>query len=211
MKEKNKGVLLDLDGVLLDTEGMYTQFWDAVDARFPSGIANFSQVIKGCNLHDILGNYPTEQMRRDVVAMLDEFQRDMVYRFFDGALESLAQMRAAGLKTCIVTSSDQRKMDAVYAQHPAFRAMVDDVVTGEMVTHAKPHPECYLLGASRLGLEIAQCVVVEDSINGLRAGRAAGARVLGLATTVEASRVEPLCDLMLDGIDQVTIEMLLSL
>ena len=49
-----KGVLFDLDGVLIDTEGTYTQFWEAVDRRFPTGVEGFAQVIKGSNLHNIL-------------------------------------------------------------------------------------------------------------------------------------------------------------
>jgi beta-phosphoglucomutase-like phosphatase (HAD superfamily) len=57
MKEKNNleyGVLFDLDGVLLDTEDIYTQFWEEIDHRYPTGIVDFARVIKGSNLHEIL-------------------------------------------------------------------------------------------------------------------------------------------------------------
>jgi len=188
-----KAVLFDLDGVLLDSEGTYSEIWSAIDRRFPTGVANFASVIKGCNLADILRHFPDDGTREKVCAMLDESQRAMRYTFFDGAEALLRQLAAQGVPCALVTSSDNRKMEAVYAQHPWFRQFFDVVITGEMLTRAKPHPDCYLLAAQKLGKEIGECVVVEDSLNGLRAGRAAGAVVAGIASTLPAEVVVPLC------------------
>ena len=78
-----KGVLFDLDGVLIDTEGTYTKFWEAVDERFPTGVQDFAQVIKGSNLDNILHTYfPTEELREQVTTLLDELQGDMHYEYF---------------------------------------------------------------------------------------------------------------------------------
>lgn len=193
------GALFDLDGVLLDSEGCYTQFWDSVDARFPTGIPNFSTAIKGSNLHEILHNhYDSPQVRQQVTEMLDNFQREMSYEFFEGAMEFVQRLNEAHVATCVVTSSDQKKMDSLHCQHPDFQAHFQAIVTGDMVSHAKPHPECFLLGAQMIGADIKDCIVFEDSINGLFAGRAAGATVVGLATTLPRTLIEPLADFVID-------------
>ena len=216
MKQENNiqstGVLFDLDGVLLDTEGTYTEFWSAVNDRYPTGVPGFAQRIKGSNLATILDTYfPGDERQREVTAMLDRFQAGMEYRFFAGALELLDTLAAAAIPACLVTSSDRLKMEAVYRQHPDFERRFAAVVTGDMVTKPKPDPECFLLGAQRLGLDISRCVVVEDSLNGLRAGRAAGARVVGIATTCAASEVEPLCDRCLPAIDRLDTDIIRTL
>ena len=136
-----KGVLFDLDGVLIDTEGTYTQFWEAVDRHFPTGVEGFAQVIKGSNLHNILHTYfPTEKMRAQVTEMLDNFQHDMEYNYFPGAIELLKELKSNGIACCIVTSSDKRKMESLYSQHPDFPSHFDAIVTGNMVTEPKPSP-----------------------------------------------------------------------
>ncbi len=206
------GVLFDLDGVLLDTEGIYTEFWGTVERSHPTGIDNFAHRIKGSNLATILNTYfPEPSLQREVTAMLDRFQAGMKYSFFPGALELLDNLAAAEIPTCLVTSSDHLKMEAVYGQHPDFRHRFADVVTGDMVTRPKPDPQCFRLGAERLGIDIGRCVVIEDSLNGLRAGRASGARVVGLTTTCTAAEVTPLCDCCLPSIANVTIDIIQSL
>ena len=67
--------------------------------------------------------------------------------------------------------------------------MVDHILTADMFTHSKPHPECFLLGAEIFGANIDNCVVFEDSFHGLEAGNRAGMKVIGLATTNPASAI----------------------
>ena len=207
-----KGVLFDLDGVLIDTEGTYTQFWEAVDRRFPTGVEGFAQVIKGSNLHNILHTYfPTEDLRAQVTEMLDDFQRDMRYDYFPGAIELLHDLKGSGIACCIVTSSDKRKMESLYIPHPDFPTHFDAIVTGEMVSEPKPSPECFLLGAQQLGIDIKNCVVIEDSINGLKAGMASGARVIGLTTTCTREAIAPHCHLVMCDISDINIDTILEL
>ncbi len=211
-KKTIKGVLFDLDGVLIDTEGTYTQFWEAVDRRFPTGVEGFAQVIKGSNLHNILHTYfPTEQLRAQVTEMLDDFQRDMQYNYFPGAIHLLEELKAAGIACCIVTSSDSRKMDSLYSQHPDFTSHFDAIVTGNMVSEPKPSPECFLLGAKMLGINIKDCVVIEDSINGLKAAWASGAHVIGLCTTCPKDAIAPHCHATAHEIGDLSAQSILTL
>ena len=207
-----KGVLFDLDGVLIDTEGTYTQFWEAIDRRFPTGVEGFAQVIKGSNLHNILHTYfPTDETREQVTDMLNDFQRDMQYNYFPGAIELLEELKSKDISCCIVTSSDKRKMESLYSQHPDFPSHFDAIVTGNMVKEPKPSPECFLLGAKMLGIDIKDCVVIEDSINGLKAGMASGAHVIGLHTTCSREAISPHCHIVAPSIGNITAQSILNI
>lgn len=214
MSEKNNskrcGVLFDLDGVLLDSEGQYSIFWSEMDKLYPTGIENFADFIKGFHLSRILGYFASETVRTQVLDRLSAFENEMRYTFFPGALELVKRLRDCGVPMAIVTSSDRKKMQSLYSQFPTFAALFDQIVTGDMVTRAKPDPYCFLLGASLLDIDIKDCVVVEDSRNGLLAGRASGARVIGIATTMSRSEVEPLSDVTVDVVAELTVEGMLG-
>lgn len=209
---KFKGVLFDLDGVILDTEGIYTKFWDAVEERYPTHIPNFSSVIKGSNLYEILhDHYADEETRNLVTEMLNDFQRDMKYEYFAGVEDFINELNAAGIPACIVTSSDQKKMDAVYAQHPDFKSHFQGIVTGEMVKNAKPDPECFLLGAQIINCSPQECLIFEDSIKGLKAAHAAGGYVVGLPTTNAHDVVAEYANVVLDSFEGLTLDKLKTL
>ena len=204
------GILWDLDGVLLDSEGKYSIFWARMDEEHPTGIDNFASYIKGFHLNRIMSYFESEEVRQRILDELLAFERDMVYEFFPGAIELVKQLRAAGIPMAIVTSSDRKKMQSLYSQHPEFPTLFDHIITGDMVTKAKPDPDCYLMGAKMLGIDIKDCIVVEDSRNGLIAGRESGARVIGIATTLSREAVNELSDMTLDSIGQLSVEQMLN-
>ena len=213
MSEKIKkpcAVLFDLDGVLLDSEGQYSIFWGAMDREHPTGVPDFARFIKGFHLTRILGYFANDQERRQVLDRLLEFERNMSFEFFPGAIELVKQLRQAGVPMAIVTSSDRKKMAALFSQYPEFPTLFDKIVTGDMVTKAKPDPDCFLMGARQLGVDIRDCVVLEDSRNGLIAGRASGARVIGICTTLSCDDVRPLCDLMVNEVCELSVEQVLA-
>ena len=203
---KIQGVLFDLDGVLLDSEGQFSIFWRAMDERFPTGVEDFSNYIKGFHLARILGYFANDEIREQIVQELVEFEKNMRFEFFPGALALVKRLRDMGIPMAIVTSSYHKKMQALFSQHPEFPALFDTIITGDMVTRAKPDPDCFLLGAQRLGVDIKDCVVFEDSRNGLIAARASGARVIGIATTLSADIVAPLSDLTIPCVNDLDIE-----
>lgn len=200
-----KAALFDLDGVLIDSETLYTQFWAEVGRHHHLPSPTFAYDIKGTTLTDILEtHFPSAEVRADVDRLLHEFEDNVVYPIFPGALEFVDKLRGLGMKTVIVTSSDDLKMEFLYAQHPGFRAHFDDVVTAADVTHSKPHPEPYLVGAGKAGVDPAECVVFEDSYQGLQAGRAAGAYVVGLSTTNPAEEVARYADLVVGSLAELS-------
>ena len=129
-----------------------------------------------------------------ITERLNEFEQQMDYQYVAGFEDFIKSLRQQGVKTAVVTSSNQVKMQAVYASRPEFRALFDAILTSEDFERSKPDPDCYLKAAQRFGVEPADCVVFEDSFNGLKSGRAAGMYVVGLATTNPADAIRPYCD-----------------
>ena len=208
---KNRcGVLFDLDGVLLDSEGQYSIFWGQMDEEHPTGIPDFASYIKGFHLTRILGYFSDDDVRDQVFNKLLEFERHMRFEFFPGALEFVQMLRDNGIPMVIVTSSDRKKMQSLYAQHPQFPTLFDHIITGDMVTKAKPDPECFLTAAQQIGIDIKECIVFEDSRNGLIAARESGARVIGVATTLSAAEVDSLSDMTIVAVKDLSIQQMLS-
>lgn len=210
MANNKIGVLFDLDGVILDTEGIYSEFWKEIDRRFPTGVVGFSDVIKGTCLEDILNNNFPKENHEEIINILQNFQKDMEYRYFPYAIEWVKSLHEAGIPMCIVTSSDQEKMNAVYKQHPEFRGFFDAVIVGEMVENAKPAPDCFLLGAKLLGKDIKDCYIFEDSLNGLKAALASGGKVIALSTT-NAPELLTDAKMVIPDFKDFTIEKMLSI
>lgn len=198
-----KAALFDLDGVLIDSETLYTQFWDRVGKSHHLPSPTFALDIKGTTLNDILTTYfPKPEVRADVDRMLHEFENEIVYPVFPGALEFVDSLRQKGMKTVIVTSSDEKKMAFLFNQHPDFASHFDAIVTAADVTRSKPDPQPYQIGAAKAGVTPQECIVFEDSFQGLEAGRRAGAYVVGIATTNPADKLQGHADRILNSVDE---------
>jgi HAD superfamily hydrolase (TIGR01509 family) len=113
--------------------------------------------------------------------------------------------------TAVVTSSNQPKMESVYRYQPGFKSLFDAILTSEDFAKSKPDPDCYLRAAARLGARTDECIVFEDSFNGLRSGRAAEMKVVGLATTNTAESISVLSDIQIDDYQYVNYNFLKSL
>ena len=102
-----------------------------------------------------------------------------------GARELLLALHTAGMPQALVTMSERPLAELVSSaiDFPAFSA----IVSSNDVTHAKPHPEPYLLGAAGLGVPVADCVAIEDSEPGLASAVASGAVTIGVPHTVALS------------------------
>ena len=203
-----KAALFDLDGVLIDTEPVYTRIWNDIEKHFPTGKENFAQIIKGSTLPKILNTYFRPEDHAAIIAMLEEAEESMDYPLFTDTIPFLQRLRDAGIPAAIVTSSNDRKTNRLFAMYPGFRDYFASVVTDSRVRHSKPDPEGYLLGASDLSTDPADCVVFEDSFNGLKAGRAAGCTVVGLSTTNPAGSLTDLADIVVPSLGDKALTVL---
>jgi len=196
-KMKMKAALFDLDGVVFNTEPQYSVFWGAQCREFHPEHPGLEHEIKGQTLVQIYDAWFSGELADKqalITERLNQFEQQMDYQYVAGFEQYMQRLRQAGVKTAVVTSSNQAKMEAVYHHHPEFKSLFDAILTSEDFERSKPDPDCYLKAAERFGLGPKDCVVFEDSFNGLKSGRAAGMRVVGLATTNSAESIRPLCD-----------------
>ena len=183
-------VLWDMDGTLVDTE----PYWiNAEHAIVEEAGGTWSDEYA----HQLVGNdlMVSAQFIRDhspvelePVEIIEELLRRVVAQVAEhvpwrpGALELLTGLQEAGVPSALVTMSWRSLADAVLAALPAgtFTA----VVTGDEVEHGKPHPEPYLAAARALGVEVADCVAIEDSPTGVRSAVAAGVPTIAVPHVV---------------------------
>lgn len=199
--------LFDLDGVLIDSESIYTVFWNRMNELFPTGIDNFPYVIKGTTLPQILNRYfPDPKVQAELRVYLKKQEAEMVYRIFPGVERFLKALKEKDIPTAIVTSSNDAKMKVLFDSLPGFRDYFDVVVTDTDVTRSKPDPQGYMLAAERLGVPSEHCVVFEDSRAGLEAGRRAGGKVVAVATTLTHEDIAGCGDIVIDSFEELTPE-----
>lgn len=193
-----RAALFDFDGVLMDTEGLYTEFWDTMGSRFTHD-ADFAAKVKGQTLKQIFDGYFAGRNadQEQIVMLLDAYERGMRYEYIKGAREFVEHLRRSGMLTAVVTSSNDKKMANVYRTHPEFKGMFDAILTSEHFAESKPSPCCYLAAMQRLGVRAEESVVFEDSFHGLASGRASGAFVVALATTNPREAIAACADAVL--------------
>lgn len=179
------GVLLDMDGTLIDSTAVVERLWvewARAHALEPAAVLG---VVHGRQSHAsmalLLPEQPHEANLADAARMLEQevVQLDGVVEV-PGAAAFVASL--AGTPHALVTSASRALAHA--RMRAAGVAVPEVVVTAEMVRASKPDPEGFRRGAELLGVEPGECVAFEDSEAGIAAARAAGMRVVGVAVPV---------------------------
>ena len=181
-----RGVCFDMDGLLFNTE------------RLGAVIMQEAAALQNCNLtpeqwRSVIGRNlaaTKASMRQwfgaaiDADRFIDDWCRLLLEHVrqhgipeMPGARDALASLRRRGIRTALVTSNAPAIAEE-YLSRSGFAPYFDVVVTGNMTTRGKPAPDIYLKGAELLGLPPEDCAGVEDSVNGVKAIRAAGMRCI---------------------------------
>ena len=209
-----KAALFDLDGVVFDTEPQYTIFWGSQCRLYHPEHPGLEHEIKGQTLTQIYDQWfsgPLLPEQPKITERLNDYESKMHYDFIEGFERMIADLRSHGVKTAVVTSSNLPKMEAVYRFQPEFKNLFDAILTSEDFDRSKPDPDCYLKAAERLGAKTDECIVFEDSFNGLRSGRAADMKVVGLATTNSVESIRPLSDIQISDYREMDYDQLSSI
>jgi beta-phosphoglucomutase len=194
--EKNMihGVLFDVDGVLLDSEPFIRE---AVIAMFAErGITAKPEDFlpyTGAGENRFIGG-PAEKYgipyTLDMKSRTYELYGQIVHGRLSplpGVMEFVGRCREKGLKLAVATSADLVKLLINLKEIGLEGQTFDTLVNGNDVVRHKPYPDIYLKAASLIGIDPRECLVVEDAITGIKAGKAAGARCLGLTTSFAAT------------------------
>ena len=195
--------LFDLDGTLVDTEPQYDDFWGRQGGRI-LGVENeieFARKVKGQTLKGILATHfanVDKSVHEQITQELYVFESTMSFPLFEGVLDALEFLKKQGIKTALVTSSPAKKLEYALTQ-TGLKKYFDTTVCAADVTEGKPSPQCYLLASQKLCSKPEECIVFEDAIAGLKSGRAAGMRVVGVKTNLADNVIEPLSDITIDN------------
>ena len=190
MDQKIRGVLFDLDGVLVDTAKYHYQAWSKLAASLGFSFSEednerLKGVSRGACMEILLsiGNVSlTEKEKEEAMAGKNADYVDMISQMsprgiLPGALELLKELQRAGIKTALGSAS---KNAPIILEKTGLKDYLDAVVDGNRTTKAKPNPEVFLLGASDLSLKPEECVVFEDAAAGIEAGKAGGMLTVGI-------------------------------
>lgn len=192
------GALFDWDGVIVDSKQLHQAAWDEVARELgrAHGPEDFARTFGTQNwraISEIL-RWTSDPGEIERISL----RKEALYRqrlpggaheiLLPGIREFLAELAARGVPCAVVSSSPRLNIDVVIDEvelRPYFRT----VISSEDAARGKPDPDCYLLGAERLGLPPEHCVVFEDAPVGIESGRRAGMRVVGLTTTHPATEL----------------------
>lgn len=205
-----KAALFDLDGVVIDTESQYSHFWGSIGRQYRPDVPDFAERIKGTTLESIYSNWfaHLKDLLPEITRKLNDFELQMEYNYIRGTREFIISLKEEGIHTAIVTASNEEKMQRVLAIHPEFTDLFDYILTSKDYAAGKPAPDCYLKGADIFDASPQDCVVFEDSINGLQAGRQSGAYVVALTTTNPYDAVSPLANLVVNDLSELPLSTL---
>ncbi len=186
-----RGVIFDMDGVLVDSYHAHYESWRRMAAEHGRTMtrAQFDATFGRTSREVIAVIWPELDGAADQIRALDDrkealFRQILAADFpaMPGARELLHRLRDAGLPVAVGSSGPPENV-ALVLTRLRVRALLAAVVTGSDVTRGKPDPEVFLVAARRMGMAPQQCVVVEDAPLGIEAAHAAGMAAVGLAST----------------------------
>ena len=143
MSTRIHAALFDLDGVILDTEDQYTNFYGAIGCEYLPDVPDFALQIKGRTLVQIYDKWfpGKREIQTDITRRLNAFEQQMDYTLIPGFADFICVLRDASIKTAIVTSSNDEKMHSVFAAHPEFHNLFDQILTAKDYLASKPAPD----------------------------------------------------------------------
>lgn len=212
MTQKIQAAIFDLDGVLADSEPLINA---AAIAMFrekglmvqPDDFLPFVGAGEDRYIGGVAEKYHFELDLPQAKKRTYEIYLDLVptqLKAFRGVHTLIQTCRRAGLLLAVASGTDQIKVRAnlekIGLPEPSWNA----VVTGNDVKNNKPAPDIFLSAAQKIGVEPGACVVIEDSVNGIRAAKAAGMRCVAVAQTFPAERLQE-ADIVRDKVADVQL------
>jgi len=211
------GAIFDMDGVISDNMGYHTRAWELFIRKYAPhlGISDVSPHYGKTNA-DLMAFVFGRPLTPEEVERFGE-EKEGLYRELyagdmaplPGLLVLLRGLRKAGIRTAVATSAPKSNVDFLL-DGLGIRDCFDLVIDAAGVKKGKPDPEIYLQSARQLGCEPASCVVFEDAQAGIEAGRRAGMKVVGVATTLPADRLSQ-TDLVIKNFSEITVPQIVKL
>jgi len=217
--DKLYGLIFDVDGVIADTETVnakvsikvFADFFGVegvVREDFEAGLGRAAEeyVKAGARIH---GLEVTEEQIQKATQLRQQYFLKVLSEEplepFPGVLKLMNKaMLREDFRVAIATSGTLEKSRAVLeATKVPYQEMV--YINGDQVKNKKPDPELFLLAAERIGIEPAHCVVIEDTPNGIKAAKAAGAKCIAVTNSISAAKLSE-ADLVCDSLEYIELD-----
>ena len=210
-----KAVFFDMDGTLIDSEPLWFENEVKLMAQFDYAWTLEDQANCVGGPIQKTGNYMAaivagenqpEFFMESLIAMVSaDFEERLT--FMPGALELLKELSAQGVKRALVSASPRQMLEAT------FRVLggnyLELLISSDDVVNPKPSPECYLKAAKYFNLDIADCLILEDSGTGVLSARASGARVVAIPHLVKITGDKQV--VVVESLAGMSVEQLFSL
>lgn len=214
---KELAIIFDMDGVIVDNHQYHLQSWLSFFER--QGIhmseAEYKEKVNGRVMRTVLTQVLNRPLSDQEIRTLGE-QKEKEYRDLyrlaikptPGLADFLEELDQKDISRAIATSAPPANV-AFTLEHTKLHSYFPVIVDDTMVTNGKPDPEVYLKSAEQLGMPPEQCIVFEDAILGIQAGKNAGMPVVALATTHTREELEATAaDYIIDTFEGLTLEKL---
>jgi len=194
-----EAILFDLDGVIIDSEPLHEKAFRQTSLHLgrdltQEEVASLKGSVAEIGAAKLLEYNPTATLS---VPQVIEYQNNLYKAMLDqmrlipGSRDFIQKAYKKGFKLGLTTSAlqeNQQRIFEMFNLSPFFAA----IITGQDIINGKPHPEPYLKTAEKLGVAPANALVIEDSVNGVRSGKAAGCRVVAITTSFPRERLTEL-------------------
>ncbi|WP_080055590.1 beta-phosphoglucomutase [Spirosoma aerolatum] len=211
-----KAFLFDLDGVIVDTAIYHYQAWKRLANELGFDISEaFNESLKGVSRMESLdlilvhgGLTLPDEKKAELAAQKNAWYLELVSRMtpediLPGVASFFAQVRKAGLKTALGSVS---KNAGMILDRIGMTEAFDVVIDGNKISKGKPDPEVFTKGAAELGFSPEECVVFEDAVAGVEAGKRGGMVVVGLGSPEILTQA----DLVVPSLEALTVEEVLT-
>ncbi|MRI34090.1 haloacid dehalogenase [Endozoicomonas sp. OPT23] len=193
-----KAALFDMDGVIVDNNDFHRKAWQLFLKRHGMELSDsdYNRRISGRVNSELMRMMFGQQLSEEEVIALGEEKEKMFRDLYEhhlrplnGLRDFLKLLKKAGFKLAVGTSAPVSNMDFII-DGLGIRDMFDALVHQGMIERGKPDPQIYQLCMVKLGVEPHQSLVFEDSLAGIKAGVASGAKVIGVTTTHQSAELK---------------------
>jgi beta-phosphoglucomutase family hydrolase len=208
-------VIFDMDGVIVDNNRFHSNAWKEFCRIHGFSLSDdeFNKYISGKINKDTLAFLFKRKLSADEIEKYGK-EKEMIFRQIykpymqlpEGLTDLLTGLKQNKFKTAIATSAPVENVNFVF-ENLDIKKYFDAVIDESQINNGKPNPEIYLKAADRIGMNPAECIVIEDSTSGIRAAVNAGMKVIAITTTHNKMSLGN-ADMVIDSFKELNIDML---